>query len=335
MCIVHHMWMIIFMVVLSLCSTQIFAQGVTVGDTSTSGNSMLNVNGNLAVGSSYYTTAAPANGMIVEGNVGIGTSSPGSFRLNVAGTIRFQNYNATSTNALLLTNTTGDLSKLDLSGSSLQYLDGTGNWSIPASSTGWTLSSPNLYNTANLVGVGTSAPQYRFHVAVASPTLGTIINVHNTGTGNNQLSLVRFTNNSTSGTSGFNSSYVGGVRINDYSGVGNHGYGLVFGVAANGVSNAPIEAMRIAPNGGLSIGSTTNPPTQGLYVQGAVQFNTLTSGLSTNLVTSDASGNLTKYAHGTSGQFLRGDGWQNISTIIPTGTVNQTLRHDGTKLGSE
>ena len=47
--------------------------GIGVGNISL--QSALNVNGGIAAGS-YYNTAAPANGMIISGNVGIGTNSP-------------------------------------------------------------------------------------------------------------------------------------------------------------------------------------------------------------------------------------------------------------------
>lgn len=39
----------------------------------------------MSVGFNYRNTAAPANGMIVEGNVGIGTNAPGSNKLKVVG----------------------------------------------------------------------------------------------------------------------------------------------------------------------------------------------------------------------------------------------------------
>ena len=50
----------------------------TVGNGSgISGNSSLNVYGNAGIGTGYIGTAAPANGLIVEGNVGIGVLAPG------------------------------------------------------------------------------------------------------------------------------------------------------------------------------------------------------------------------------------------------------------------
>ena len=64
----------------------------SVGSLTASG-SKLSVFGNTSIGSTYGSTVAPTNGLIVEGNVGIGTTNP-SYRLTI------QN-NAASTNALL------------------------------------------------------------------------------------------------------------------------------------------------------------------------------------------------------------------------------------------
>jgi hypothetical protein len=48
-----------------------------IGDTAvTTGGSLLSVKGNAAFGATYYASAAPANGLIVEGNVGIGDTTP-------------------------------------------------------------------------------------------------------------------------------------------------------------------------------------------------------------------------------------------------------------------
>lgn len=60
----------------------IFATGSTVGIGTTSPGSRFSVNGSASFGS-YATTAAPSNGLIVSGNVGIGTSNPSNQALAV------------------------------------------------------------------------------------------------------------------------------------------------------------------------------------------------------------------------------------------------------------
>ena len=57
---------------------------ISIG-TTTLGSSALNVNGGVSVGTSYQATAAPTNGAIIQGSVGIGTNSPGN-TLEVNGT---------------------------------------------------------------------------------------------------------------------------------------------------------------------------------------------------------------------------------------------------------
>jgi hypothetical protein len=75
------------------------AGNVNIGGNYTSTNNTLQVTGNAAIG---YTSAAPTNGMIVNGDVGIGTDDP-SEKLHIAGSgtqqIRVQN---TDTGSLLL-----------------------------------------------------------------------------------------------------------------------------------------------------------------------------------------------------------------------------------------
>jgi hypothetical protein len=55
------------------------------GNASMSAVNRLDVNGNAAIGSTYALTAAPADGLIVQGNVGIGTTAPVSL-LNLVDT---------------------------------------------------------------------------------------------------------------------------------------------------------------------------------------------------------------------------------------------------------
>ena len=67
--------------------------------------SKLTVNGNFAISNgtgSYSTTAAPAGGAIIEGNVGIGTSSPAT-NLDVNGTVQLGSNGTTVTNVIKAT----------------------------------------------------------------------------------------------------------------------------------------------------------------------------------------------------------------------------------------
>lgn len=48
----------------------------SIGGSGQSAGSLLSVKGGASVGSSYFLNTAPTNGLIVEGNVGIGTTSP-------------------------------------------------------------------------------------------------------------------------------------------------------------------------------------------------------------------------------------------------------------------
>jgi hypothetical protein len=123
--------------------------GIGVGNINL--QSALNVNGGIAAGS-YYNTAAPANGMIISGNVGIGTTSPQA-KLEVAsgdliinnsgGKIDFRNGSGSSRYFLELANSNADL----------QINDRTGAGSV----------SMTIQSGGN-VGIGTTNPSQKLHV---------------------------------------------------------------------------------------------------------------------------------------------------------------------------
>jgi len=72
---------------------------VGIGTTSVNANTKLGVLGGVAIGSQTYSDAqAPSNGLIVEGNVGIGTTAPGA-ALDVAGNILVNNGGSIDTRA--------------------------------------------------------------------------------------------------------------------------------------------------------------------------------------------------------------------------------------------
>ncbi|MCW3126293.1 MAG: hypothetical protein JWO03_1951 [Bacteroidetes bacterium] len=84
---------VLFTCLLSL--SPIFAQNVGIGETAPA--SKLSVKGSLSVGAGYSTTAAPTNGSIIQGSVGVGTNNPLT-PLEVSGAV---------TDLLKLTSTTG------------------------------------------------------------------------------------------------------------------------------------------------------------------------------------------------------------------------------------
>ena len=63
--------------------------GQNVGIGTATPASRLTINGNLSVGSGYVGTAAPPDGLIVQGATGIGTPTPG-YQLHVVGNVRFE-----------------------------------------------------------------------------------------------------------------------------------------------------------------------------------------------------------------------------------------------------
>ena len=68
-----------------------------VGIGTTNPSSKLSVNGEGVIGSSYASSnTPPSNGLLVEGAVGIGTISVGTYKLNVNGDVQAVSYNATS-----------------------------------------------------------------------------------------------------------------------------------------------------------------------------------------------------------------------------------------------
>lgn len=130
-------------------NTEISTAGTNISIGTTSVANALGVQSTLAVGSATYTSkSATANGMIVEGNVGIGSFNPTS-NLDVIGTIK------ASTDVIV-------------AGSSVCRANGT---NCPSGGTNpWISTSGVGIGTTSNVGVGTYSPQGAFQVKQSNIT---------------------------------------------------------------------------------------------------------------------------------------------------------------------
>ena len=110
------------------------ANGGNVGIKSLTAGSQLSVQGNTSIGGTYHSSAAPTGGLIVEGSVGIGTSSPSAL-LSVGSGSKFQV--DTNGNILKINNVATSFPASQGAASTYLQNDGSGvlTWGVAASST--------------------------------------------------------------------------------------------------------------------------------------------------------------------------------------------------------
>jgi hypothetical protein len=159
----------------STMTNQVGFWGIGASPTNTLG-SRLTVGGNASIGSSYTATSAPTNGLIVEGNVGIGMTNP-AVPLDVEGKIRSNDSNS------------GDYLEIfcDGSVSGDSYIENTNNniqiKSAFATSFSTSGSVAMFINNSQNVGIGTTSPGTKLVIEGTNDAAGTgVVEIKTTGT---------------------------------------------------------------------------------------------------------------------------------------------------------
>ena len=167
----------------------------------------LDLEGNMAIGAAYAELhTAPANGLIIEGDVGIGTNSPDT-KLHLVGA----DVDASVTTGTLKMTAGGttmylDGNEIDVAGGNKLYLNGNGTGDVSiASGTG-----------GGNVGIGTFTPGNKLHVKSVDPTILDHVLL-------GQYSALAGANKNIAAVAGFN-------IVDDGFGLGVYGFGGSIGV---------------------------------------------------------------------------------------------------------
>jgi trimeric autotransporter adhesin len=122
---------------------------------STAPSSYIWGNGNMAIGNGYRAIAAPTNGLLVQGNVGIGQTAPGS-ALDVKGTLRLSGSTSGYVGfapAAAAGSTTYTLPTADGSSGQVLTTNGSATLSWTSASNDWTLTGNGSTNAStNFIG---------------------------------------------------------------------------------------------------------------------------------------------------------------------------------------
>lgn len=233
--------------------------------------------GGVTIGSSYAAiSSAPANGLIIEGNVGIGTASPGS-ALDIKGTLRLSGgtsgYVGLSP-AAAAGSTTYTLPSADGTNGQLLKTNGSGalSW-VTSVSSQWTTSSSDIYYTTGNVGIGTSNPG-SYGLSVAGGAKISDITVADYG------QIVPTSTTTAMNICGQSSGYPNGgcivYRGND---------GGVGGTATNGLEffGGGSERMRVTSGGAVGIGTTSPRSSSKLDVNGTIYVGTFAAASGTHI----------------------------------------------------
>jgi hypothetical protein len=291
--------------------------------------SKLGIYGNATIGTTYYSTAAPANGLLVEGNVGLGLINP-SQKLSIAG-------NMSLTGAIYdsLTSAGTDGMILQTTGSATKWVS-TSSLGLTSPPTQWTTAGSDIYYSGGKVGIGTSSPNVPLHIVTNT---GDGFRVENTNA--SSWTTIRMTAPSRTyqfGTGGSSAaSYVNKFYVYDETAGAtrfvidtNGNFGIAGGDSAIG--------SKFGVNGNATIGTSyysTAAPANGLLVEGNIGL-----GLTNPSEKLDVTGNIrvndssaymlgdVKIAYGSKtlgNYFFGGAGNQTMTGLYNTGNGYQAL----------
>ena len=137
-----------------------FTGGLGVGAYTGVITSKFAVNGNAVIGSGYNLLSAPTNGLLVQGNVGIGTSTPSSLLHIKSATNAHSN--------LIIDNTTSNYN------SALNFaLAGSQKWAIGMNKA--TADGLDFFDTVNSVARMVIKPSGNIGINITNPNLGTLV----------------------------------------------------------------------------------------------------------------------------------------------------------------
>ena len=242
-----------------------------------SGNYLFNFLGNVGIGTSGFlsTFTTPVNGLVVQGNVGIGTTSP-STALQVNGTTTSTLFSGSG--AGLTTIGTTNLTGITGTPSATTFLAGNGTWAtvssgslsggvtneMPLWTSATTLGTSNIFQSGSNIGIGTTTPVSLLDIEGGGGgqlTLGP-----GSGSNNAAINLVA-RSSGTAETVGLLANETAGFQINAPGDIG---------LSNSGTFN-PFGGALLQVNNNVAIGASyinTSAPTNGLIVQGNVGIGT-------------------------------------------------------------
>lgn len=240
---------------------------VCIGSCNTQPSSKLASDGNMTIGTGYLGTAAPTNGLLVQGKLGIGTSTPYS-ALSVVGT----------TTVSVLESTTTATSTFAGAVSSTCFTT-DGSTCITASAGGganskWATSSTSIYpNAATSVGIGTTSPWATLGIAGASNGTVNLFNVStSTASATSSVFVIDSTGRTGIGATTSPSAMLA-IRSNNTTTAGR----------ALAISNSlGTEVFKVDSTGQISIGTSTT----GATVRSVTLYSNTTNGFSSYVAAS-------------------------------------------------